>query len=451
MTTIHKNVTTPKRQLSLFDCISIIVGIVIGAGIYETTPIIAKSVPGPLALVIFWIIGGVISLIGAVCYAELATAYPKEGGDYVFLTRAYGKRMGFLFAWAGFWLVRPANIGAIAYIFARYAEQLWPLPFTQHDMMVYTVISILILTLINVMGVSTGKWTQNLFSTAKVLGLLLLIIIGLVWTVPSSNSVPVEIKTTDTDLSLAFILILFTYGGWSNISYVAAEVKQPTKNILRALLLSTGLITLIYVFTNLAFIRVLGFDGVAGSSSVASDVLSLSFGDVGAVIISALICITCLGNINGMIFTDSRIYYAMGQDHRLYGWLGQWSKRYDSPVRALVMQAIMTLILVIGLGFQADAFERLVVFSAPLHWLFFLLVAFSLFILRIREPDSHRPYRVPLYPLVPILFCASSLYMLYASMTYAYEQRHPEAYGIIIVMLIGIVASLYDPAKERKT
>jgi amino acid transporter len=440
----------PRRQLTLFDSISIIVGIVIGAGIYETTPMVAQSVPGPFWLIGAWILGGIISLIGAACFAELTTTYPHEGGDYVFLTRAYGRRMGFMFVWAGFWIVRPANIGAIAYIFARYAGQLWPL---QHhglnDFMVYAVAGVFVLTLVNVLGVQSGKWTQNLFSVVKVLGLLVIIIIGFFWVTPVSDPTSSQITQTDTDFSLAMILILFTYGGWSSISYVAAEVQNPQKNILHSLLIGTSLITLIYILINIAFLRALGFDEVAGSSAIASDVIRLSFGERGADIISLLICITCLGNINGMIFTNARIYYAMGQEHRMYSWLGFWSTKLDSPVRALVMQAVITLGLIIGLGGHEDAFQRLVIFSAPLHWFFYLLVGISLFILRIKESHIARAYRVPLYPITPLLFCLSTFFMLYASVSYAYINRHPEIYAILVILVIGMLFSLYDPPGQN--
>jgi len=445
---MHTMQVTPKKQLTLFDAVSIILGIVIGAGIYETTPLIARSVPDSFWLICIWIAGGLISLTGAACYAELTTTYPNEGGDYVFLTRAYGRRMGFLFTWAQFWLIQPANIGAIAYIFARYADQIWPLSMGHTGLMIYSIVAVVVLTLVNISGVWSGKWTQNVITTAKVLGLLLIIIIGLFLVVPASAEP--QASTVPMDLEFAMILVLFTYGGWSNISYVAAEVKNPQKNILRSLLLGTTFITLIYILVNLAFIHTLGFTGVAGSTSVASDVINVYFGEAGTIIISALICITCLGNINGMIFTHARIYYALGREHRLYGWLGTWSKRFDAPVVALFLQASITLALVICLGYQDDAFQRLVIFSAPLHWFFFLLVALSLFILRTRDSHIMRQYHVPLYPFTPLLFSLTTLFMLYASLSYAWQHRYSEASWIVVIMLIGILLSLYDPPVQAQ-
>ncbi len=442
-------VRRPKQQLKLYDALSIIVGIVIGAGIYETTPLIAKSIAQPVWLISIWIIGGIISLVGALCYAELATTYPEEGGDYVFLTRAYGRKTGFLFAWAGFWLVKPANIGAIAFIFARYAQQVLPLQLDGNEFIAYAVAAIVLLTMLNINGVQTGKWIQNMLTLVKVLGLLMIVVIGLFFVVPVNETIRQESITQDIDIYLVMILVLFTYGGWSNISYVAAEVVEPQKNILRSLIIGICLVTLIYVAINLAFLHALGIHGMMNSQSIASDVVRLSFGEPGAMAISFLICITCLGNINGMIFTNARVYYAMGQDHQLYSWLGHWNWQLDSPVRSLTLQAIITLALVILMGANENAFERLVVFSAPLHWFFFLMVGVALFILRRKQTAIKGSYKVPFYPWLPVVFCFSTGFLLFASLSYAYSQRHPEAYVIIAIMLIGIAASLYDPPRTR--
>jgi len=439
----------PRQQLTLYDSLSIIIGIVIGAGIYETTPLIAKSIAQPVWLISIWIIGGIISLVGALCYAELATTYPEEGGDYIFLTRAYGKKTGFLFAWAGFWLVKPANIGAIAFIFARYAQQLLPLQLGGNEFIAYAIVAIVLLTIININGVQTGKWIQNLLTLVKVLGLLMIIVIGLLFVVPVNETTGQGSMSQDTDIYLAMILVLFTYGGWSNLTYVAAEVIEPQKNILRSLVIGTCLVTLIYIVINFAFLHALGIHGMMNSQSIASDVVRHSFGEPGAMAISFLICITCLGNINGMIFTNARVYYAMGQEHQLYSWIGHWNLQLDSPVRSLTLQAIITLAMVVLMGGNEDAFERLVVFSAPLHWFFFLMVGIALFILRRKQSVSKGSYKVPFYPWLPIVFCLSTGFLLFASLSYAYSQAHPEAYVIIAVMIIGIVASLYDPPEIK--
>lgn len=435
------NKGSPRRQLNLFDSISIVVGIVIGAGIYETTPLIAQNSPGPAVFMMLWLAGGVIALIGSMCYAELAITYPEDGGDYIFLTRAYGGRTGFVFAWALFWIVSPANIGALSLIFARYAQQIIPL--SGSSSFIYAVAAVIMLTVINVLGVKSGKITQNILTIAQVAGLLSLCAIGLLYTRDTLQINEQIIIETEPDLGLAMILILFTYGGWRNIAMVAAEVKEPQKNLLLTLTWGIIVISIIYLLINFAFVHALGYSGVAQSQSVAVDVMKPLFGTIGIVFISVLICITCLGSINGTIFTTARIYYVLGRDHRLYSWLGQWHAQLDSPVRALVLQAIITLVLIISLGQDQNAFTRLVVFSAPVYWLFACLVAASLFVLRIKDREAPRSFQVPWYPWSPVLFCLATLFMCYASFTYAVSQKHVDAYWVIAIVVLGILASLY--------
>ena len=442
----------PKRQLTLFDSTCIIVGIIIGAGIYETSPMIAGCAAGPAWLIGFWLLGGLLSLIGALCYAELATAYPKQGGDYVYLTRAYGRAPGFLFAWAQLWVVRPGSIGAMAYVFARYANRLWPLNGNWQEpvaLMFYAAVSVVVLTAINVLGVREGKWTQNVLTVAKVLGLAAIFVVGFLFAADGGPPPPVAEAAEQSDsplarFGLAMIFVLFTYGGWNEMAYVGAEVRNPNKNIIRALMLGTVSVTLIYVLVNLAFLHALGLEGTR-NATVAADVLELGLGDWAARAISLLICVSALGAINGQIFTGARIYYAMGTDHRLYARLGQWSGRLGTPVWSLVIQAVITLALVVSFGMTENGFASMVKFTTPVFWIFFLLVGISVFVLRYREPDTPRPYRLPGYPITPILFCLSSTFMVYSSLAYAVENHSWEAVWSVAILLVGVVLSFYDP------
>ncbi len=308
----------PRRELTLFDSTCIIVGIIIGAGIYRSSPDVARLAPNATWLIGLWLLGGALSLIGALCYAELATAYPQEGGDYVYLTRAFGRRVGFLFAWCQLWIVRPGSIGAMAYAFAEYANRIWPRAEggrAAYVLVMYAAGSIVVLTAVNILGVREGKWTQNVLTTAKVLGLAAIVAVGFLYAAPASTQQPATahgiLRPFLADIGLAMIFVLFTYGGWNEMAYVAAEVKEPRKNILRALLVGTLAVTAIYVLVNLAFLHALGLDG-ARHATVAADVLELGIGPWAGLAISLLICISALGAINGQIFTGARIYYAMG-------------------------------------------------------------------------------------------------------------------------------------------
>lgn len=468
----------PKQQLTLFDSTCIIVGVIIGSGIYETSPKIAAAASGiaaqwteqwpwlgeqvaqhvwlgwlvsDAALIIgVWLLGGLLSLIGALCYAELANAYPKSGGDYVYLTRAFGREMGFLFAWAQLWVVRPASIGMYAYVFARYANQLYALPEHWNPFLVYAAGAIVLLSLINMLGVMMGKWTQNVLTVIKVLGLAAIVAVGL-WATPSEVQ-PAQPMAPWGNLGLAMILVLYTYGGWNEMAYVAAEVRNPRKNILRALILGTVAVASIYALVNVAFIRALGVVGFRSSQAVATDVLNLVTPWAGK-IISILICISTLGAINGMIFTGARIYYAMGTDHKLYSWLGSWDQKRGAPVASLVAQGLVTLAMVVGFGWQAgeQGFDALLAFSAPIFWFFFLLVGLGLFALRTAEPDRSVNYRVPGYPIIPVLFCLSSLFMLYSSINYAVSTLSTLALWAIGIMLLGLVLTrVGQPAQTNK-
>jgi len=317
-------------------------------------------------------------------------------------------------------------------------------------LMTYAVLSVVVLTMINILGVREGKWTQNLLTTTKVVGLVMVVGAGFWFASPDASVVSSAKGATHTNYYLALILVLWTYGGWNEMAYIGAEVRNPRKNILRALLLGTVAVTAIYVLVNLAFVAALGFEGMRNSGAVAADVLQLGLGNRGAQVISILVCVSALGAINGQIFTGARIYYAMGTEHRLYARLGRWNKRMGTPVWSLVMQGLVTLVLVVAFGLMESGFQSMVEYTTAIFWFFFLLVGLSLFVLRWREPDTPRPYRVPWYPLVPILFCLSSLFMFYASLTYAIECGRYQPLWAVAVMLVGVGLSFFDPEPKDR-
>ena len=437
----------PIRELTLFDSISIIVGIIIGAGLYESTPFIAANVSGIGWLMAAWALGGCFALIGALCYSELVTAYPREGGDYVFLTLAYGRRMGFLFAWAELWVIRPGSIGAMGYVFASYAQRLFPLPLEPaHGVLSYACGSIVALTVINGFGVRQGKGIQNLLTTAKVVGLLMVFAVAFFLT--PEPLAPATPSSSDMNFPLAMIMVMFAYGGWNEMACVGAEVRDPRKNVVRALLLGTLAVTGIYIVANLAFIHALSLDGLRNSGTVAADIVGMAFGEWGARAASLLICVSALGAINGQIFTGARIFYAMGSDHALYAPLGRWSRR-GTPIVSLAAQCAITALLVIAVG-SGDGFQRLVIFTAPPFFFFLLLVGLAVFILRRQPADTPRPFSVPGYPLTPIVFCLSSVFMLYASSSYAIQNHSHEALWTIGAMTIGLALSFYRPLKADR-
>jgi APA family basic amino acid/polyamine antiporter len=429
-----------RRRLSLIDTTSIMIGIIIGAGLYETAPRVANNVSNEYWLIAAWALGGVYALLGALCYAELATAYPADGGDYVYLTRAFGRPAGFLFAWAQLWIIRPGSIGVMAYVFGRYATQLYALG--EHSFDVYAVASVVVLTLINIVGLQAGKWTQNLLTAVKLAGLLGVVLVGFLAKAPAQ-----EATIATPNEALAIIFVVFTYGGWNDLAFAAAEVRNPDRNISRALVLGTSAVMAIYVIVNMAFLHALSFDGVRASNAVAADAMAVGLGDFGRRGISVLVCISTLGSINGMILTGARVYYAMGRDHRLFGFLGRWNAKWGTPATSLVTQAACTLVAVVGFAMveyarlgeagaasASSGFERLVIFTTPVMWFFLCSTGVTLMVLRQREPGSSRAFRVPGYPFTPIVYCAGAAYIIWSSLNYALANGSWEA-GLAVGLL----------------
>ncbi|MSO73518.1 MAG: amino acid permease [Rhodospirillaceae bacterium] len=410
--------SAPKQVLSLFDCVAIIVGIVIGVGIFRLPSIVAGIAGESWLILLVWTLGGVISFLGALCYAELSTAYPSTGGEYHFLTRAYGGTVGFMFAWARMTVIQPGSMALLAYVFGDYAGQL--LPLGESGATIYAAVAVLALTGLNIAGIHQTRNVQKVLASIAVLGLIGVIAAGL------SFTVAVPAATTATEPSVGFssamlgsslIFVLLTYGGWNEAAYVSAEIRDGRRDIVRALLLSIGIITSIYVLVNFVYLKVLGVAGVANSKAVAADLMGAVFGAPGAVFITLLILVKALASINVTIFTGARTNYAMGRDFPLFGFLHQWSARGGAPVRALLFQCAVALGLIV-LGSQKGV-QTAVDYLSPVFWLFFLLTGVSLFVLRRRDANADRPFRTPLYPLTPALFCITCAYMLYSSVSYA--------------------------------
>jgi amino acid transporter len=401
----------PKPELTLFDSTCLIVGIIIGAGIYQMAPDIAKGVGGAWGVLGIWVLGGALSLCGALSYAELATAYPEEGGDYVYLSRAYGSWAGFLFGWAQLAIVRPGDIAVMAFAFATYARAIYdPFEGGSQAQVLYAITATAVLTLINVLGVRQGKWTQNLLTTVKALGLLLIVGAAVM-----ARPVPAPLESSaPLPFTLALIFVLFTYGGWNEMAYVAGEVRNPRRNIIRALFLGMAAVTLLYLLVNAAFLHILGYEGLKASSAVATDTVATVWPEAAGVLISALICLSALGAVNGLVFTGARISYAVGRDHALFGYLGRWHSRWETPAVALTVQGLIAVTLIVLLG----SFVNAVLYTAATVYSFYLASTMAIFVLRFKDPHRERPYRVPGYPVTPLIFAGVCGFLIYSAVTY---------------------------------
>ncbi len=399
----------PAQVLSLGDATAIIVGLIIGAGIFKTPSIVAGSSGGETAMVLVWIAGGVVSLIGAMCYAELATAYPSAGGEYHFIGRAFGRVPAFFYAWARMTVIVAGSIAVFAFVFGDYCARL--LSFGEHSSSIYAALIVVVLTVVNIVGIEAGKTTQNVLTVFEVLGLVIVLVVGLFLApaAPNGGAQAASAPSSWSGVGLAMIFVLFTYG---------AEVRDRERNMSRALFYSLGLVTALYVLVNLAYLKGLGLAGMAKSDAVAADLLVRVWGAAGEKLISVMIAIATLTSINGAMIVGARSNYALGREWPFLRFLGRWDQASGSPRNAYLVQGAIALLLV-GLGaIERKGFQTLVDFTAPVFWAFFLVTGLSLFALRARDPGAARPYKVPLYPLTPSLFVLSCAYMLYSSLAY---------------------------------
>ncbi len=461
--------------LGLGDVVSIMLGIVVGAGIYETPPLVLQNVAGPWQALAAWALGGIMSLVGAFCFAELAATYPHSGGDYVYLTRAFGSWLGFLFAWFQLSIIRAANIAMMAFVFADYAAPIWNVPFAWQWLWAST--AVVVLTVLNLLGVVFGKRTQNVLTLAKMIGLTCVLVVGFASEPrPGSGEFPLP-NSRDPEglpsLATAMVLVLLTYGGWNDAAFVAAEVRGGPRNIVRALLLGTAAITLLYLLLNAAFLWGLGFDQARQSHAIAADLLEQRLGPWGARAIALLVMISALGAINGMLFSGARVYASLGVDHPVFAWLGRTHQRTRTPWSALVVQSAISLGLIGVVGTPEGragvngmlmyaglepvewkghgGFEVLSVVATPLFWLFFLFSGLSVFVLRQRDPHLPRPFTVPLYPELPLLFCSICAYMIYAGTTYAQSIHLSGGLFVVTGVLTAIALLLYRVSQRMHT
>ncbi|MBW3541370.1 MAG: amino acid permease [Planctomycetes bacterium] len=430
--------TGPAPRLGVGDSVSIIVGIVVGASIFKVSPIICSGVSSAWGALGVWLLGGLLSLCGGLCYAELAAAYPRSGGDYVYLTRAWGPAAGFLFGWAHLTGILTGSIGVLAFVFAEYAA---PLVGLAEDALPWLGLAAVgTLSAINMLGVALGKTAQNVLTAAKALGLGAIIVAGF-WAGRASLG-ETSPPTIPGGFALAMILVLYAYGGWSDAAFVAAEVRHPQRNVPKALVIGIGAIAVVYLLINVAYLRVLGFEGLRNSKVPAADTLAAAFGPAGGRLLSVLVVVSALGGINGLILTGSRVHAALGRDHALFALLGRWHPVLKTPVWSLATQAWVTALLVMAVGIPTgraaiDAglrrvgldpiqwtefgggFETLIAATAPVFWTFFLLTGLAVFVLHPEIRRRELRFRLPAYPLTPLAFCLMCAFMMYSSIAYA--------------------------------
>ncbi len=417
---VHAQRSAPRPVLRTRDGVILVVGLVLGAGIFRAPQLVAGGSSSGTMFLALWVLGGLISLLGALCYAELAAAYPDAGGEYHFLGRAFGRRAGFLCAWSRMTVIQTGSIAILSFLVGDYVATLVDGADPRAGLSAAVAAGVVVaLTLLNVAGLRQSGGVQYALTALEVLGLLAVIVAGLVIAEPAPRVAAAGAEASAGGIALAVVFVLLTFGGWSEAAYISAELRDRRRGAIRTLGWGLGIITVLYLLANAAYLRGLGLQGVAASSAVAADLMRGAVGAWGAVAVSFAVIVAALSSANATMITGARSNYALGRDVPLFGFLGNWHEDQHTPRSAFLFQGAIALLLV-GFGaFARSGFEAMVAYTAPVFWLILFGTGASLLILRRREPAVDRPFRVPLYPVVPLLFCGIAAYMLYSSVAYA--------------------------------
>ena len=450
-----------KRSLSLLDGILLVVGSMIGSGIFIVSTDIVQHLGSAAWLLVVWLLSGFITLAAALSYGELSGMYPKAGGQYVYLREAYGSLFGFLYGWSFFAVIQTGTIAAVGVAFAKFAAYLWPSLGEQHILLQIGVFSIkasqlvaigliLLLTFINAQGVNGSKWIQSIFTFTKIAAIVLLVVCGLwaghsVWQMNWHNAwTAFSIADTTTQIShellqgkaLVFALgaamvgALFSSDAWNNVTFIAAEIKKPERNIGLSLLIGTVLVTILYLSMNIMYLNVLSIQEIAHAPDqrLALAAAMKIFGSAGTTIIAVMIMISTFGCNNGLILSGARVYYTMAQDGMFLKAAQQLNKK-GVPAKALWMQAIWASLLCLS-GKYGDLLD-FIIFTVLL---FYILTIAGIFILRKKQPQLERPYKALGYPFIPFIYLllASSIciILLITKTTFAG--------GGLLIVLIGL-------------
>ena len=398
-----------KRVLSLMDATMINAGGIIGSGIFMVPATVALYTASSSLFFMVWILGGVVSLFGALSVAELGAAMPKAGGQYVFLNEAYGPIWGYLYGWSAVVVINTASMAAVGVAFAEYLKFFY----TISDLAVkeIAIFSIILLTIINIVDVKSGARFQNVFTFAKLGAILGVILLGLFLEGGSTqNFSPLFTDSPPLSLigplGLAMVAVLWTFDGWIFVTYVAGEVKNPERNIPLSLILCMVIVVTVYLALNTVLVYVLGFDQMIGSELVMADAASKFIGGKGAAIVTIIILISLIGANNGFILTSARINYAMARDNRFFKQAAIIHPKFQSPANALIIQCIWACILTFS-----GTFNQLITYIIFASWIFYGMSAGAVIILRKKKPDMERPYQIPFYPWIPIIFILFAIFL----------------------------------------
>ena len=434
------------RLLHPLSAVALIVGIVIGAGIFKTPSLVAGISGDAGWALVLWLAGALISIIGALCYAELCTTYPNAGGDYHFLHRAFGRNISFIYGWSRATIINTGSISLLAFVFGDYMSTLVNLG--AYSSAIWALVIVLLLTAVNLAGIHASSQMQTWLTVTEIIGLLAVVVAGFWVDAPSSGAIQWFAQApAPAQWGLCLVFVLLTFGGWNESAYISAELKGGPRTMVWVILASMVTLTVIYLLVNTALLLGLGLSGLSQSKTAAGDLLGLAFGPWAQKALGLFVAIAALTSINATMFVGARTNFAVGSDWKALRKLGQWQVDIGSPKQALLMQAVISIGL-IALGTQeADGFSAMVEFTAPVFWGFLFLVGLSL--LWLRQTDAHavRPFKVPLYPVLPLIFSAVCAWLTYSSITYAISQKAIHVSMWLIAS--GVLALLILHVREK--
>ena len=444
------------RRLGLWSAVAVLVGSTIGSGIFRTPAGVAQRIDDVPLFLLAWVLGGIVVLCGALTYSELAAAFPRSGGVYVFLRESFGPLPAFLFAWAELWIIRPGAFGAIGITASAYTLRTFHLdpaavvaalgPVDIRAEQLLGAGYILLVGTVNYFGIHRGAILQNLSTAFKVGALALLVLVGFALGTPT-ETIPGGIfaQRAAVGLSpflLAMVAILWAYDGWADLAFVGGEVQQPQRNLPRALLIGTSIVVVLYLAANLVYLYLIPIQQMKNAELVAADVARLSIGSAGVVVVSAAIAVSTFGTLNGSMMTAPRIFFAAAEDGLFPGAIARVDPRTHAPTGAIVLMTVMGMIFILIRTFTALADQFIIGI-----WPFYALAVAGVFVLRRTRPGLERPYMTWGYPLVPLVFLGGALLLLGN-----YLVSETAAFAIDIgIILTGIPAYLlWQRARGRR-
>lgn len=411
-----------KKSLGLFDATTIVAGSMIGSGIFIVSAEIARQVQSASFLILAWVIAGIMTILGALCYAEYAASLPQAGGQYVFLKKVWGELVGFLYGWTLFLVIQSGAAAAVAVAFAKFLGVIIPSisssvkilsfgPFSVSTEQAVGIALIVFLTFINSRGVKEGAIIQNVFTVTKVVALFGMILIGLFFglnfdVIRDNFAHPFAMPHLDINpwaaLGVALVGSLFANDSWNNVTFIASEIKNARRNLPIALLVGTGLVTFLYIFTNIIYLCVLPLSSIqhAREDIVGVALVGAIFGPVAKAIIAVIIAISAFGCLNGYVLAGSRVYYAMAKDGLFFKFLAKLGKKSGTPENSLYLQCSWACLLILS-----GSFSQLLQYDIFAALLFYILVIGGLILFRKKYPELPRPYKTWGYPYLPIIYC----------------------------------------------